>query len=405
LRGGPRQEAFGRGTLVLEHNARMCPALSPSRTVLVLGAFGAFGRRITDALAQTTDIAIVAAGRTISGAVGARVRSQVLDARTIDDVQLRDLNPGVLIDTVGPFQDRDRRLAHICANLGIHYIDLADGRTFVASVGTLDAVARQHGALIVSGASTVPALSSAVVEQLAMNFSAVEEIEIGIAPGYLGPRGLATIRSILAHVGRPIPVWRNSQMQMAHGWGSGTKYRYPFPVGARNLALVDVPDTALLPPRYPSLKQLTVRAGLEVSIVHHLLSGLGFLVRIGLIRDLARHAATLRRMASWFDRLGSGNGAMHVALRGRRVDGTAGCITWTLIAERGDGPQIPATAAILLAKKMLAVPGYAEIKVRGAMPAIGLLRLQEFEREWQPYAIRASVTGVDDLPGRMRSVQ
>jgi Saccharopine dehydrogenase NADP binding domain len=381
----------------------MCPALSPSRTVLILGAFGAFGRRIAGGLAQTTDLAVIAAGRTISGAVGGRVRSLVLDARSIDDGQLKDLNPGILIDAVGPFQGRDRRLARICANLGIHYIDLADGREFVAGVGTLDAAARQHGALIVSGASTVPALSCAVVDQLATHFSAVEEIDIGIAPGYLGPRGLATIRSILGYVGRSIPVWRNSQMQMAHGWDSGVKYRYPQPVGARRLALVDVPDTALMPLRYPSLRQLTVRAGLEVSIVHRMLSGLGLLVRIGLIRDLARHAALLRGVASWFDRLGSANGAMHVTVRGPRTDGSARSMTWTLIAERGDGPQIPATAAMLLAKKLLAVPGYAEIKVRGAMPAVGLLGVQEFAREWQPYAIRTSVSEADDLPGRMRS--
>jgi Saccharopine dehydrogenase NADP binding domain len=381
----------------------MCPALSPSRTVLILGAFGAFGRRIADGLARTTDLAIIAAGRKISGMVGGRVRSQVLDARAIDEAQLMDLNPGILIDAVGPFQGRDRRLARICAKLGIHYVDLADGREFVAGVGTLDDAARQHGALIVSGASTVPALSSAVVEQLAMHFSAVEEIDIGIAPGYQGPRGLATIQAILGYVGRPIPVWRNSRMQVAHGWDGGTKHNYPYPVGARNLALVDVPDTALMPLRYPCLRQLTVRAGLEVPIVHRMLSGLGFLVRVGLIRDLAHHAALLRSIASWFDRAGSGNGAMHVTLRGPRADGAAQSMTWTLVAERGDGPQIPATAAILLAKKLLGVPGYAEIKVRGAMPAVGLLHMEEFEREWQPYAIRTFVTDADDLRERMRS--
>jgi hypothetical protein len=134
-----------------------------------------------------------------------------------------------------------------------------------------------------------------------------------------------------------------------------------------------------------------------------MLSGLGVLVRVGVVRDLARHAALLRRMASWFDRLGSGNGAMHVTLRGARADGTPGCMTWTLIAQRGEGPQVPVTAAILLAKRLLAVPGYAEIKARGAMPAVGLLGLREFEREWEPYSIRTSQTEAHDLPGRTRS--
>jgi hypothetical protein len=65
---------------------------------------------------------------------------------------------------------------------------------------------------------------------------------------------------------------------------------------------------------------------------------------------------------------------------------------WTLVAERGDGPQIPATAAVLLAKKLLNVGGYAPIARRGAMPAVNLLTLQEFEREWRGLAIRTSVT-------------
>jgi saccharopine dehydrogenase-like protein len=366
----------------------------PPQSVLILGAYGAFGRRITDALARTTDLPIIAAGRRIPDAPGAsdRIYPIAIDAMALGVTQLQALNPRVLIDIAGPFQARDRRLAIVCIGSGIHYIDLADGREFVAGVGVLNASALQHDVLIVSGASTVPALSSAVIDRLAGDFSAIEEIEIGIAPGYLGPRGLATIRSILGYVGRPIPIWRNTRLESAHGWSSGTRHRYPPPAGVRDLSLVDVPDTALLPVRYANLQQLTVRAGIEVPLVHHLLSLLGVLVRHGLISDLARHAKLLHHLAAWFDGAGSDNGAMHVRLRGRDTNGCPSSRTWTLVAEHGDGPQIPATAAVLLAKKLLEVPGYAPLTRRGAMPAVGLLDLQEFEREWLSLAIRTSVT-------------
>jgi Saccharopine dehydrogenase NADP binding domain len=364
--------------------------------VLILGAFGTFGRLITQALAQTTDLPIVAVGRRLPEVreeFRPGIRMLAIDSSSLSAAVLKKLDPAVLIDTVGPFQARDRKLAKLCIDLGIHYVDLADGREFVQNVGALNAVAVQHNVLVVSGASTVPALSSAVVEQLAAEFSLVEEIDVGIAPAYSGPRGLATARSVLGYVGRAVPIWRGATMDSARGWSDTKRHQYPPPVGRRNLSLIDVPDMSLIPPRYPALRQLAVRAGHEVPLVHHTLRLLGVLVRIGLIRDLASHAQIMLRMAAWFDRFGADNGAMHVRLRGRGHDGTLQSRTWTLVAEKGDGPRIPTMAAILLTKKLLNVRGYAPITTRGAMPAMNLLTLREFESEWRTLAIRTSVTG------------
>jgi len=366
------------------------------RSVLILGAFGTFGRLIAGTLAQTTDLPIIAAGRHLPEAreeFRPGIRALAIDSSTLCAAALKQLDPAVLIDTVGPFQTRDRKLAEACISLGIHYLDLADGREFVGNVCALDAAAREHNVLVVSGASTVPALSSAVIENLASAFSTIEEIHIGIAPGYSGPRGLATIRSVLGYVGRPIPVWRQAKMGCARGWGDTRRYRYPRPVGRRNLSLIDVPDTSLIPLRYPGVRLLAIRAGHEVPLVHHALRMLGVLVRIGLIRDLAGHAQLMQRAAAWFDGFGSNNGAMHVQLRGRGNDGRLQSRTWTLVAENGDGPRIPTMAAVLLTKKLLNIPGFAPIAARGAMPAANLLTLREFEVEWRTLAIRTSVSG------------
>jgi hypothetical protein len=368
----------------------------PRQSVLILGAFGTFGRLITDALAETTALPIIAAGRRLPVAhpeFRAGIRALAIASNDLNAHVLKQLGPAVVIDTVGPFQTRDRILAKACIDLGIHYLDLADGREFVQNVCVLDAAAAARNVLVVSGASTVPALSSAVIENLAAAFSEVEEIEIGIAPAYSGPKGLATIRSVLGYAGRAIPVWRQARMGSARGWGDTRRHRYPPPVGRRNLSLIDVPDTSLIPPRYPALRQLSIRAGHEVPLVHHALRFLGVLVRVGLIRDLAGHARMMQRLAGWFDAFGSSNGAMHVRLRGRGKDGASRTRTWTLIAENGDGPRIPTLASILLAKKLLHVPGYAPLGERGAMPASNLLTLREFEREWRSLAIRTCVTG------------
>jgi hypothetical protein len=364
------------------------------QSVLILGAFGTFGRLITNTLAETTDLPLIAAGHVpeVCDEFRPGIRTLAIDSHALSAAVLKKLDPAVLIDTVGPFQTRDRILAEICIDLGIHYLDLADGRDFVQNVCVLDAAAVRGNVLVVSGASTLPALSAAVIENLAAAFFEIEEIDIGIAPGMAGPRGLATIRSVLGYVGRDIPVWRQAKMGCAQGWGDTQCHRYPPPVGRRNLSLIDVPDTSLIPLRYPSVKQLAVRAGHEVPLVHHALRVLGVWVRIGLIRDLAAHARMMQRLAAWFDGFGSNNGAMHVRLRGRGHDGRLQSRTWTLIAENGDGLRIPTLAAILLTKKLLNVPGFAPIASRGAMPASNLLTLQEFEREWRSLAIRTSLT-------------
>ncbi len=372
--------------------------MAPSRqSVLILGAFGTFGRLITEALARIPGLSIIAAGRhlPVREEFMPGIRTLAIDSAALSAAVLKDLDPAVLIDTAGPFQRRDRKLAQICVDLGIHYVDLADGRDFVQSVRALDAAAVKRKVLIVSGASTLPALSSAVIENLAGEFADVESIDIGIAPGFAGPRGLATIRSVLGYVGRSIPVWRQAKMGCAWGWGGTGSHRYPPPVGRRNLSLIDAPDTSLIPLRYPNLRQLRVRAGHEVAPLHHALRALGVLVRIGVIRDLAAHAPMMQRAAAWFDGFGGNNGAMHVELRGRGRDGGLQSRTWTLIAESGDGPRIPALAAILLTKKLLNVPGFAPLAARGAMPAWNLLSLLEFEREWSTLAIRTAVTGHD----------
>jgi hypothetical protein len=368
----------------------------PRQTVLILGAFGTFGRLIANALAHTTDLPIIVAGRHLPEVPEewrAGIRTLAIDSNAMSAAVLKELDPAVLIDTVGPFQTRDRKLAAICIDLGIHYVDLADGREFVQNVCALDAAAKANNVLVVSGASTVPALSSAVIADLASSFSEVEEIDIGIAPGYSGPRGLATIRSVLGYVGRRVPVWRQAKMGCAWGWGDTKRHRYPVPVGHRNLSLIDVPDVSLIPALYPTLRQLSIRAGHEVSLVHHALRLLGVLVRIGLIRNLAEHARMMQRMAGWFDGFGTNSGAMHVQLRGRGSDGRLQSRTWTLIAENGDGPRVPTLAAVLLTKKLLNAPGYAPIASRGAMPAWNLLTLREFEGEWRSLAIRTSVIG------------
>ena len=305
--------------------------------------------------------------------------------------RLRAIRPEVVVDTVGPFQERSHALARACAENRIHYVDLADSRRHVCSIGKLDPIARATGTLLVGGASTVPALSTAVVDELARDLATVNAIDVGISPGHRAPRGVATVESILSYSGQRIPAFQDARSSTEFGWGGLHRHRYPAPVGSRWLSNVDVPERDLWPSRYPALRSIRLAAGLELSVLHFALSAAAGLVRLGAIRSLVPGARFMIRVADAFDPWASDAGAMHVRVDGVDHQGRTIERTWTLIAERGDGPQIPATPAAVLVKKLLGVPGYAPMTERGARPCIGLLTLTEILNDLAPFAIRTSL--------------
>jgi hypothetical protein len=294
--------------------------------------------------------------------------------------------PDVVVDTVGPFQQRSYELPQWCAQAGVHYIDIADGRRYVAGMVALDAAARERGVLLVSGASTVPAITTAVVSDLVTPGEEVLEFDVGISPGHRAPRGLATVRAIMDSCGHPIPSLGGTAPD--YGWGGLVRHRYPAPVGSRWLSSVDTPERALWADRHPALARGSIRAGLEIDVLHLGLWLLAQAVRAGILRSLVPQAERFIDIADACDRFGSDTGAMHVRVVARDRSGRLETRQATLVAERGDGPQIPATPAALLVKKLLSVPGYTPVSARGARPCVDLLTMPEILGELREMSIR-----------------
>ncbi|HET6431998.1 saccharopine dehydrogenase family protein [Dyella sp.] len=328
--------------------------------VLLIGATGVFGSRIARRLAGDATVALTLAGR--HGESLARL-GDVLGDRTVAtavlDVQAPDLvaalgahRPQLVIHAAGPFQQQDYRVAEACIALGSDYVDLADGRAFVCGISTLDARARAAGCVVLSGASSVPALSGAVVDALAPRFAQLHAIRSAISPGNRSPRGDATVAAILGYCGRPVPVWRDGRWQTGYGWSDHRRQR--FATLRRPVALCDVPDLALFPARYHGVRTVEFRAGLELGLLHWGTWGAALLVRLGWVRDLPRHARALRRLSERFVRFGSDVGGMAVELEGVAVDGSPLALRWWLEAGAGDGPEIPAMPAVVLARQLAA---------------------------------------------------
>ena len=357
------------------------------RSVLILGGYGNFGKRIVKAL-TANDISVIIVGRNAGKAEkfcgelpNGLAKPVCFDVNKDLESQLKKLKPAVVINTCGPFQNSNYRVAEICIEQSVSYIDLADGRDFVTEISTLNEKAIAKGVAVISGASTVPGLSSAVIEHFKPAFFEIDSMTYGISPGQKAERGLATTQAIMSYVGKKLRKVKGDNTER-FGWQDIYRQQYPA-LGHRWMANCDIPDLDLLPEHY-GIKRVHFSAGLELSAMHLGLWAVSWAVRLGFPIKLENHAPWLLKVSNWFNALGTSDGGMHVILSGKDQEGKHLCKKWFIIALKGDGPQIPTIPAILLAKKIVR----NQSKLIGAMPCVGLVTLEEYLQELARFNIK-----------------
>lgn len=368
----------------------------PVRRVVVVGGYGAFGERAVERLARSGDIDIVIAGRSAekAGALAARladggrkrIETAVIDAAAPDVGALRALGVGVVLNASGPFQKQDYALARAAIAVGAHYVDLADAREFVTGIAALDAEARAAGVLVTSGASSVPALAAAIVDDQLSAFERLEVIEHGITPANGYDPGVATTASILGGLGKPFPMLIDGRWTTAHGWLGLKRIEIPG-LGRRWMTDCDVPDLAVFPERYRGVRTVRFRAGLDVAMFQLSLWGLAWLARGGILRRPERFAPVLMWLKRRLRFLGGADGGMIVRLAGTGRDGQPLERIISLVARNNQGPFVPVIAAVAVARKLVR----GELDVRGATPCVGLMDLTEFRAETADLAIEIMV--------------
>lgn len=347
------------------------------RTVLVLGGYGGFGARVSQLLAER-GFAVIVAGRSLVRAEAFCARHPGLPLRAAEldrDAPLRPhlvaLDPWLVIDAAGPFQGNDYHVPKACIAAGCHYSDLADARAFVAGIGALDPAARTAGVSVVSGASSVPALSAAVADRLAEGLSRVHSIDMALSASNRASGSKSVTQAILSYVGKPIRMWRGRRWGIGHGWQEMGEVHYAVPGRKplpRRVALCEVPDLDLFPSRYAGQPAVRFRAGTEIEAQNLALWLVSWPVRWGWLNSALPLVPVGLLVQRLLRGVGGDRSAMRVELRG-----DSAVRRWTLLAEDGDGPWVPALAATLLASKLAqgALPP-------GAMPAAGLLALGDF---------------------------
>jgi hypothetical protein len=343
--------------------------------VLILGGYGVFGSRLARLLCKDGH-SVTIAGRDLSQA---QVLAEELGCAALHLGRHGDLGAlkghDVVIDAAGPFHAYGAdpyRLPRAAIAVGVHYLDLSDDAAFCEGIITLDEEARRAGLCVVSGLSTVPALSSAAVSSLAGADTPVA-IDCAILPGNRSPRGISVMTSILSQAGRPLPIWRGGAWDQASGWSDPADYALPGGL-IREGWLIEVPDLRLFPAHFKA-ETVIFRAGLELWVMRRALAAFAalrghypFAVQPWLVR-------LFKLVADLLAAFGSGRGGMSVTViaNGKRR-------YWRLLAEEGDGPFIPGIAARALLRR-------ATLPV-GARPALEVVTLDEAEAVMSDLRVR-----------------
>ncbi|SEC13031.1 hypothetical protein SAMN05216178_3560 [Pseudomonas saponiphila] len=352
--------------------------------VLVVGGYGNFGSIICRYLMHLPGLHLVLSGRDplklaakldALRAEGARACSgwcgDAMGGQWV--AALKELNIDWVIHTGGPFQGQSYAVAEGCIEAGINYCDLADCRQFVGGIGALDARARAAGVTLLSGCSSVPTLSTAIIDEHRGRFSRIERIEHGISSSAKMP-GLSTIEGVLAYAGRPILQLKDGRPHPVIGWQGLTLRTLPG-LGRRLVANVDVPDLDLFAERYGA-HTLSFKAGAGLKIAGLANALLAQAVKLGLVRDPAPWAARLHRCGTWFEGFGDGLSALYIDVHGLGQDGQPLTMNAQLTATHDHGPEIPSCAAVAVVHKLLA----GHVPAPGARSSAGEVSVQEYLR-------------------------
>lgn len=346
------------------------------KKILVLGGYGVYGGRISRALAADPAIDCIVAGRhppSKSRDMHSRTSYVKLDINSF--TSLRTTLPGMfaVVNAIGPFNANDYRIAEQCAELGIHYVDLADTREYVAGFHRLNRKAQQTGALLVTGAGYTPAVSTMLVDSIQHDFDKIKELHVLVSPGNKSPRGRAALHSLMQQVGSPVRMKSLGRWQQIYAWTKGQKIHFPKPVGKRRVYLSNASELDIFPQRY-GVQTASFYTGFELNTFNFGLSLLSYMKRHRKQTSVTGLARSLRFIGKWFKGLGSASDAYGIVAKGERA-GQEVTHAIYLVARDGNGSMIPCSPSVALIKRWVK----HGVRQSGASACLDLLVLDDIK--------------------------
>ncbi|MBI3777499.1 MAG: saccharopine dehydrogenase NADP-binding domain-containing protein [Gammaproteobacteria bacterium] len=339
------------------------------KKILLLGEYGAFTRRIHLALSRSPDIECV-----IGVADARRARSQWGPDRALvavlgdpHSIQGAIKDVFAVVNTRGPFLDRNYTVAEQCAERGVHYVDPADTNEYVSGLGRLTRKAEKSGSLIVTGAAAAPAVSTLLVDMLAPEFDRIREIHACLAPGKNDYRDRATAHAILRYSDHALRMKEKGRWHEFKGWTRPRTVYFPAPVGRRRSYVCDMLDLDIFPKRYGA-QTVTFRTALSSRASNSVLSFCRWLRNRGMIRNLPSPMLTLLYAFSTLPGFGDPNGGLGVEVHGDK-GGERVTRSIFLVARAGNASAIAAAPSVALVKKWVR----EGVSATGVTPCVGLL--------------------------------
>ncbi|MDO7632100.1 MAG: saccharopine dehydrogenase NADP-binding domain-containing protein [Loktanella sp.] len=251
--------------------------------ILILGGYGTFGGRLAELLCDIPDLHLQICGRDIGKAtafcatLSGHATPHAFDRADLAQ-HIKTLAPDLVVDASGPFQDYgDARYSVIetCIAAQTDYMDFADAADFVFGVSAFDQAAKDAGIYVLSGVSSFPVLTAAVLREIAKEFP-ITDVTGGIAPSPYAGIGLNVMRAVVGYAGGPVKLTRNGQQTTALGLTESRRYTIAVPgktpLNNIRFSLVDVPDLQVLPPAHPSLQNIWMGAGPVPEFLHRALN-------------------------------------------------------------------------------------------------------------------------------------
>jgi len=383
----------------------------PALRILIVGGYGSFGARLVTLLKDDARLSLIVAGRDLRKAeqfcaslkgVAAILTPQRFVRGRDGEAHLKELAPDLVIDASGPFQAYGKeaasdpyQLPRAAIACGINYLDLADDAAFVEGIAALDAIARKAQLFVLSGLSTCPALTSAIVRVLASGFARIDEVAGGIAPSPFVDMGRNVLHAIASYAGKPVVLWRDGKKASAPALLSHRRYAIAppgvVPMKPMRFSLVEVPDLRLMPQVGPSLQRVWFGAAIRPRFQHAGIVALGRLVRAGILRSLCTLVPLMNRVQRHM-RWGEHRGGMIVEATGSDAHGAELVRSFHLLAEGDTGPFVPVVAAAAMIGRVCdakpppagARAAWADLQLDDVMPQLSRLKIRTGTRMTLP---------------------
>lgn len=321
--------------------------------VLIIGGYGTFGYSIAERLSDESGLELILAGRNFEKAKAA-CESLSGDALytplKLDRTALSlDFKPDLIVDASGPFQAYDGApVVEYCLSNTIHYADIADDGEFVSAVSAR----KNEDITLISGLSTCPVLSAIGLREIEKHIGPAETVTIGIAPSPKADLGRNVVAAVANYAGKDrVPLRREGRTIRTAGLTEIRRETIAapgtLPLPSLPFAVADAPDALTLPQSFPALTDIWTGAGTRPVWLHMTLVNLSRLIARSRKMSLAKYADLFHWARSLF-KFGSHRGGMFV-----RASNKNGEASWHLIAERDDGPLIPALPVVALIRKRL----------------------------------------------------